>query len=78
MTKQAHPTKHTLDQECREFGFRPAVLAEETDVESRTLRNWFKSKPKLIRVMIIGTYVLKAMEDNAEKIEDFIKTLKSK
>lgn len=75
-TKPTSEESKTLDQECRKYGLKRARVAEITSMEPRTLNKWFVERPNLIRVIIIGCFVLNELEKNSQRIEDFIKTLK--
>jgi len=76
MTNKTLPEIKTLDQESRKYGLKRARIAQITNMEPRTLNKWFVERPRLIRVIIIGCFVLNELEKNSQRIEDFIKTLK--
>ncbi len=76
MNKTEPTKKTTFDEECREYGFKSSLVAQKTKENPRTLRGWFKSRAALMRYVLIGIFVERQLEENADKIEDFINKLK--
>ncbi len=63
-------------EECKEAGLKSlAELSDMTEVSVQTLNNWFKDKPALFDIVLVGA-VVKKVENNVERIEKFFAELR--
>ena len=47
---------------ANKYSLRVVELSQRTGVSVRTLNNWYKSKPRLFKIIVIGSAITKLLK----------------
>ena len=66
----------TCDEACKKYpGLRRHIVSELTGTSTETINNWFRNpkKQRLFQVVLIGCYVMRAMQSNKDFLNQIFK-----